>query len=138
MQGNEIVHLRRHLVGAQKAKREREDEKVVEQYAQGEHHVAATHYAIGVFPFPGVKGGRDEAEQHIYYIGGSADDAHVQGGLHVDQELLRQARIDELDAKWRYAAEIGKQAEANIVKPSESDEIRLLRGQQQCEDLLFQ
>ncbi len=135
VQRDEVLHVARHLVGAQEAEGEREDEEVAHQHAHQEHHVAAAHHTHGIAPLVGIETGRDEEEELVEDVGRGAEDAHAHGRLHVDDELLGQTRADQLHAEGVGPLPAPRR---HAVQQAVGHEVRVLGRQHQGEELLLE
>ena len=69
------------------------------KYPDHEHHITSAYYPHDVFPFIGIQSWRYEPKELIQDVRRRTKHVGTQCRLHVDDELLRQSRVDELPGK---------------------------------------
>lgn len=135
LEGDEVGDVGGDLVGGQESEGEGEEEEVGEEYAEEEHEVAPAHDSGGVAPFVGVEGGGDEAEEEVEGVGGGEEEADVDGGFEVDDELLGQAGVDELDGEG--SGGISREPVVYLLQESVGDEVALPGGEEDGKDFFL-
>ena len=84
-----------------------------------------------------IQGGGDEPENLIYGIRGGTDYSSAYGCLHVCDELLRKAGVDQLDLESGQSSRASEQFPYMVQKPV-SDEPRIFRRKHYVEKHLFE
>ena len=94
-----VVDVGAHLIRAQEAHRQGEDDEVVDERAQGEHRVGGADDPERCTPLARIEAWRDEAEQLVEDVGQGAEQSRIEGHAHVGHELLRQTRVHQVEAE---------------------------------------
>ena len=86
-----------NLANSQNKESERQwkNQEIADQYSDYEHRITSADYPHDVFPLIGIQSQRYEPEQLVEDVGRRTKHTGTQCRLHVDDELLRQSRVDE-------------------------------------------
>lgn len=131
VESDHVWHFAAHLIGAEEAEREREDEEIAYRRTQEEHQIARSDNAHRIVTLTLIKGRRDKAKQLIDHIRRGADGAHTQRRLHMDDKLLRQSSADKLDVERLHI--LAAERRYAVQKPI-SDKVSFLRSEHHVED----
>ena len=123
-EGNEVLDGGVHLIAGEESEGDGEEDEVAEEDAKHEHEVGGDDERGGVASLVFVEGWRDETVELEDDVGGCHDDADVEAGGHVDDELAGQFCVDELHVGG--CAKDGWQ------------EVGTLRGKDDKEDLVLE
>lgn len=135
-EGDKVLDIVRHLVVAEEAESDGEYDEIAEEDTQHEHEVGSNDERCGVASFVFVECGRDEMVELVENVGCCHDEANVEAGHHVDNELASQFCVDELD--FGGGAERGDAGGETSCHDTEGEEVGAFRGKNNKENLVFE